>query len=180
MSQSGYYDFFATDRYQAIRLPYKGDSMNMLVILPAKDTTLDDLQQKLFADSSPNIPWPTTFESKVGSIQLPKFKVVYETDLVPILKSLCMTIATDPDHADFSGIAPPPNLYIHKVKHKTFIEVNETGTTAAAVTSVEIKAGSAAPVSPFQMIVNRPFFIAIEDQKTHVILFMGSIYDPTN
>jgi serine protease inhibitor len=138
------------------------------------------LQQQLFADSSPNIPWPTKFDSKVGSIQLPKFKVDYETELVPILKSLGMTIATEPDRADFSGIAPPPTLYINQVKHKTFIEVNETGTTAAAVTSVEVSAGSAAPVSPFQMIVNRPFFIAIEDQKTHVILFMGSIYDPTN
>jgi serpin B len=70
----------------------------------------------------------------------------------------------------------PPNLYINNVKHKTFIEVNEQGTEAAAVTSVEVRTMSA--MQPFSMDVNRPFFFTIEDGSTGTLLFMGAIENP--
>jgi serpin B len=88
-----------------------------------------------------------------------------------------MELAFDGDRADFSKMHPiPPNLYISEVKHKTFIEVNEEGTEAAAATSVEV--GVTAMPETFSMIIDRPFFFAIADDMTGTILFMGSVMQP--
>ncbi len=91
-----------------------------------------------------------------------------------------MTLPFDEVHADFSGMAPvPPNLFISAVTHKTFIEVNEKGTEAAAVTSVQTMSGASAPIdAPFQMTINRPFFFAIEDRQIGTWLFVGSVVEP--
>ena len=93
-----------------------------------------------------------------------------------------MAEAFDRNRAGFSGIAtliPEQPIFITDVKHKTFAEVNEEGTEAAAVTSVAV-AGRAmsSPVKPFVMKVDRPFFFAICDNATASLLFMGSIVDP--
>ena len=89
-----------------------------------------------------------------------------------------MECAFDPQSADFSGMHPaPPELYISEVKHKTYVDVNEKGTEAAAVTSVECRATSV-QLDRFSMIVDRPFFFAISDHKTGSILFMGSVNEP--
>ena len=97
-----------------------------------------------------------------------------------VLKALGMGIAFDPDRANFSGIGQTSgaNIFISRVKHKTFAEVNEEGTEAAAVTSIEMRTTSARLQKTFQMIVNRPFFCAIRDNKTGTVLFVGSITDP--
>ncbi len=92
-----------------------------------------------------------------------------------------MAVAFDEARADFTRMVEPAgdNVFIHEVKHKTFIEVNEEGTEAAAATSVAMVATtSAEPESPFEMIVDRPFFLAIVDGKTGLVLFMGSIVNP--
>jgi serpin B len=82
------------------------------------------------------------------------------------------------DRANFTGMTSTP-VNINEVKHKTFVEVNEEGTEAAAVTSVGIRATSAMPVDePFNMVVDRPFFVAIRDNQTGTLLFMGSIVEP--
>lgn len=109
---------------------------------------------------------------------MPRFKLEYEIELKKMLKALGMDTAFNPGRANFERMAPiPPNIYIDKVKHKTFVEVNEKGTEAAAVTSVEVKKESAR-ANFFRMTVDRPFFFAIEDRQTGSILFMGSIVDP--
>ncbi len=114
-------------------------------------------------------------ECKAG---LPRLKYEYYVSLKDVLKSLGMAIAFNSGAADFSAMrAVPPNLYIGEVKHKTFVEVNEEGTEAAAATSVEIKDESA-PLNYFSLIADRPFFFSIVDQKTGSILFMGSVGDP--
>jgi serpin B len=91
-----------------------------------------------------------------------------------------MEIAFDPGRADLSGIIKTSaNVFISQVKHKTFAEVNEEGTEAAAVTSVTASVTSAMqPRKPFRMIVDHPFFCAIRDNKTGTLLFIGSITDP--
>lgn len=111
---------------------------------------------------------------------MPKFKVEYEVELRETLEALGMGIAFDAAKADFSKIhpiAPGANIYIDKVKHKTFVETNEVGTEAAGVTSVEIKR-TGLPAQTFSMIINRPFFFVIRDNETGTILFMGAIVDP--
>jgi serpin B len=81
--------------------------------------------------------------------------------------------------ADFSRLYAEEDVCITKVKQKTFIEVNEEGTEAAAATSVEVGLTAAMPEEPFSMIVDRPFFFAIHDTQTGAILFLGSIVDPS-
>ena len=97
------------------------------------------------------------------------------------LKVLGMDIAFNPTLADFSRMASleilGKNLYIGEVIHKTFVEVNEEGTEAAAVTSVGVEATSAGPL-PIPFIVDRPFFFAIRDNQTKTVLFMGVVVNP--
>jgi serpin B len=104
-------------------------------------------------------------------ISLPRFKLEYAIDLKDALKALGMEIAFTKE-ANFSGMTSS-SVSIDKIKHKTFVEVNEEGTEAAAVTEVGgVRSG------PIEMNVNRPFFFAIRDNQTGSILFVGSIVEP--
>jgi serpin B len=93
-------------------------------------------------------------------------------------------VAFDESKANFSGLCHLPDeqkAYISQVRHKTFVEVNERGSEAAAATSIEmiVTAAAAGGREPsFQMIVDRPFFCVIRDDRTGMILFMGSIVNP--
>ena len=111
-------------------------------------------------------------------MQIPKFKLEYEIGLIDVLKTLGMSIAFDERDADFSRMASienlDSNLYIAKVIHKTFIDVNEEGSEAAAVTGIGVAVTSLPP----QFIANRPFFFAIRDNTTKTVLFMGTVVDP--
>ncbi|MHC5726898.1 MAG: serpin family protein, partial [Nostoc sp.] len=109
-------------------------------------------------------------------IRLPRFKTDYDITLNDALKTLGMKEAFS-SNANFSGMGK--NLTISEVKHKTFVEVNEEGTEAAAATSVGIVATAfREEPEPFRMIVDRPFFSAIRDNQTGSVLFMGSIIEP--
>src|ERR1041384_7194957 len=119
------------------------------------------------------------FGEAEGSRAVPRFRVEYEVGLNDALKALGMGVAFDANRADFSGIVQgSERAYISRVKHKTFAEVNEEGTEAAAVTSVEMRTTSARLQRTFQRVVDRPFFCAIRDNKTGTVLFVGSITDP--
>jgi serpin B len=118
------------------------------------------------------------FSEKEGMVVLPKFKLEYSVELNQPLQALGMKAAFAPIGADFSGIAP--QLFISHARQKTFVEVKEEGTEAAAVTGIAMEAGGIMmpPPNPFQMIVDRPFLFLIEDKQTGTILFMGVIFDP--
>ncbi len=168
--------YLETDHFQAVSLPYgKNERVSMYIFLPASDSSLEQLYGEMNLLSWKR--WIASFGSMEGEVGLPRFKFEYETSLKDALAALGMAIAFDESAADFSGMHPvPPNLYISEVKHKTFIEVNEEGTEAAAVTSVEV--GMTAMPETFSMIVDRPFFFAIADDMTGTILFMGSVLNP--
>ena len=152
----------------------------MYVFLPDEQTTLDQFERNLTSENWEN--WMRGFRVAPGDLTLPRFKIEYEADLNDMLKALGMAEAFDPLRANFSGIAELDlgvRIYISKVKHKAFAEVNEEGTEAAAVTSVEMGVTSVQqPQEPFIMKVDRPFFFAIRDNETGVVLFMGSVADP--
>lgn len=179
MNQSGTYDYYETPNFQAIRLPYGKDKrMAMYVFLPSENKSLADFHKELSYASWKN--WLSRFEPKTGTIRLPRFSQEYEKSLKDALSELGMEIAFDPDRADFSRMVPADirdDVHISEVKHKAFIEVDELGTEAAAVTSVEIRVTSM-PLYDFSMEVNRPFFYAIHDSATGAVLFMGSVSDP--
>jgi serine protease inhibitor len=176
MAQSGTYEYLQEEGFQAIRLPYGDGQMDMLIILPDESSSLGALHDKLWADPS---RWLHTFQQSRGEIKLPRFKIEYGEQLNKALIAMGMAPAFDSVNADFSGMAPsPPNLFISAVTHKTFVEVNEKGTEAAAVTAIHMLTGSAPIDKPFQMTINRPFFFAIEDRQTSAWLFVGSVVEP--
>ena len=105
-------------------------------------------------------------------IEIPRFKMEYKVELKSTLIALGMAGIFDLSRAEFSTMTDV-NVAVDSVKHKTFVEVNEEGTEAAAVTSLQWRG-----IPAFKMNVNRPFFCAIRDNTTGTILFMGTIVDP--
>ncbi len=178
MQQGGKMDYLRGEGFQAVRLPYGDEFLSMAVFLPDEGVSLDQFRAKLSSEGWAN--WQTQFLRSNGSIALPKFKLEYGASLNAALQAMGMQIAFDQQKADFSGLRQiPPNLYISAVAHKTFVEVNEEGTEAAAVTSIAIGAAMAQRQdAPFNMIVDRPFFVAIQDNQTGAILFSGLIVEP--
>jgi serpin B len=113
-------------------------------------------------------------ETKI-SLALPRFRIEYDVTLNETLKALGMTPAFDPGAADFSRITKArDDLYISSVRQKTFVEVNEEGTEAAAATSVGVSVTSAPP----SVIVDRPFIVAIRERLSGTLLFIGRIGAP--
>jgi len=162
--------------YQAVRLPYEGENLAMYVVLPDPNSSPEKNPGSLGRDTWRRVA-RAGFGSREGSVVLPKFKIEYNLELRRPLQALGMKAAFDASSADFSGIAP--GLFISAARQKTFVEVNEEGTEAAAVSAVGVALTSLKPAStPFQMIVDRPFLFLIEDRQKGAILFMGMVLDP--
>lgn len=176
MQQSGDFLYLETDQFQAISLPYGDGTLSFEVILPARGLSLESLLESLTPTQWRD--WMNQQRSRPGTLQLPRFQFAYEADLIPALQALGMDIAFT-DAADFSGLTTV-DAAINQVRHKTFIDVSEEGTEAAAVTSIGIVATSmpAEPERPFVMEVDRPFLVAIRDRPTGTLLFIGSVVDP--
>ncbi len=176
MSRNGDFYYLKTDLFQAVRLPYgKNERVGMYIFLPTASAGLEKFQAELNETNWNS--WIGSFRSMEGDLSLPRFSFEYETSLKKALEALGMGIAFEEGSADFSGMRPtPPDLFISEVKHKTFIEVNEEGTEAAAVTSIEV--GMTAMPETFNMVLDRPFFFTISDNMTGTILFIGSVLEP--
>ncbi|MDF2671685.1 MAG: proteinase inhibitor serpin [Paenibacillus sp.] len=177
MSRQGSFQYTDREGYNAVRLPYGNGNLGMVVLLPDEGKKLADLNDKLTGDEWKKLLG--SLKEQEGHVILPRFKLEYETSLNASLQSLGMSLAFEDAKADFSALlAPPARAYISDVKHKTFVQVDEQGTEAAAVTSVEVRTTSAQSPKGFQMDVNRPFTFVIHEQQTGAVLFIGSISDP--
>lgn len=178
MQQKGKYRYYENEQFQAVSLPYGSEQMSLYVFLPNEKSSLSTFYKTLTDKNWQT--WMQQFSQRQGSIQIPRFKLSYDTELKDALSALGMKVAFDPSNANFSNLSDA-TTNINEVKHKTFVEVNEEGTEAAAVTSVGITVTSVqVEEPPFEMVVNRPFFCAIRDNKTGEILFMGSIVNPNS
>jgi len=177
MTQSKTFTYRRGTGYQAVRLPYEGENLAMYVFLPDTNSSPEKLLGLMSGDTWQRITKPG-FSEKDGTLVLPKFKLEYSVELNQPLKAMGMKRAFDPVGADFSGIAP--QLFISDARQKTFVEVKEEGTEAAAVTAIGVQSSAMMmpPPNPFQMIVDRPFLLLIEDNQTETILFMGVLFDP--
>lgn len=174
MFKDGDFNYYKGEKFQAMSLPYGDGRFSMYIFLPDEDSGLEEFQNNLNSENWQ--VWMDSFHESGGSVRLPRFKCEYKSILNDALKSIGMEIAFDGEKADFAGMTDTP-AFISRVIHQTFVEVNEKGTEAAAVTVVEMAAGGPPP-ERFYMEVNRPFFFAIRDEKTGSVLFMGSISDP--
>ncbi len=170
MWKSGEYDYFENESCQAISLPYGEGRMSMVVFLPKPGVSAGKFRKMLSLKNWQK--WMAGFYGMQGLIVLPRFKVEYGEDLLPHLVELGGGALAD---EDFLGMGVGP-LIISSVIHKVFMEVNEEGAEAAAATAVVMARGSS---STFSMVVDRPFFCAICDNLTGMLLFMGMVNDPT-
>lgn len=170
--------YFETDTFQAVKLPYGEGEMSMQLYLPNEEHSLENFLENITEKDW--IEWQENFAETEGTVRLPKFEIEYETDLNEALQSLGIRAAFDEAHADFSNMIEGNNqIHISKVKQKTYINVHEEGTEAAAVTVVEVRETSAILEDhSFYMELNRPFFFTISDEKSGTILFMGAIHHP--
>jgi serpin B len=168
----------ANDLFDAISLPYGEGQFNMFIMLPKQGKKTGDIVAAL-----DNTNWNTWLGSLVKQnvvVKLPKFKFEFFRLLNDDLINMGMGIAFNKDSADFSGINPDRQLFISRVLHKTFIEVNEEGTEAAAVTAVEISETSYNPNEPkvIYFTADHPFLFAIRENSSGTILFMGRVNLP--
>lgn len=179
MWRNGGYAYYAGDGFQAISLPYGKERMRMYVFLPKEPNGLPDLVGKL--DAKTWDMWVRGFKTETVNLSMPRFKIEYKAadEMKAALKAMGMGVAFDPARADFSNMAQiaGQNVFISEVVHKTFLDVNEAGTEAAAATSVGM-AMTAAPMQPIRMVVDHPFLCAIVDSETGAVLFVGAIMNP--
>jgi serpin B len=170
--------------FTAVSLPYAGEDLQFLVLLPDDVTGLHALESKLSADM---LAGCAKLEKRDVELHLPKFKLQPPTiTLAEKFEALGMKTAFDHPQgsANFDKIAPrtPKDyLYISQIFHKTFIAVDEKGTEAAAATAVAMMAGTALrspPPPPIEVKVDRPFVYAIQHVPSGVCLFLGRVTDP--
>ncbi|WP_426448936.1 serpin family protein [Paenibacillus sp. S-38] len=177
MRGQGRYPYLQEKGYQAVRLPYEGWRFHMLLVLPDEGMSLQQLQEKLWADAG---FWRREMPLRQGTIELPRFKIEGDYILNDALAALGMESAFDPRRAEFSGISETVKpFYLSAARHKSYVQVDEEGTEAAAVTAFSMAGGAEPPKDePFHMTVNRPFLLAIQSSETGSLLFLGSIYKP--
>jgi serine protease inhibitor len=173
MSRTGDFEYYEDDEFQAVCLPYAGRAVSMYVFLPKK--SLEEFLQSLTMEKWRQ--WTAQLHSRKGTVELPRFKLEKDYDLVKVLEALGMRAAFTP-RANFHGISDE-RLHIDSVTQKTYVDVNEAGTEAAAVSKVGM-VGMAVMRErpPFRMVVDRPFFLAIRENQSEAILFLGAILDP--
>ncbi|MFH1502605.1 MAG: serpin family protein [Candidatus Eisenbacteria bacterium] len=157
-------------------LPYEGGGASMLVILPDEGAPggLKALEERL--DRGSLDEWVSQLGKREILLSLPRFDMTWGTEnIIPELEALGM-VDLFSDGADLSGIDGTQELYVSRVLHKAFVEVNEEGTEAAAATAV---IGRLKASMPLEFRADRPFLFLIRDVETGSILFMGRVTDPT-
>jgi serine protease inhibitor len=171
MRQEATLRYGETERYQAVDLLYGNGAFAMTLVLPRPGGTPAELLASLDPAS-----W-RDLVARLGEatvhLTLPRFRLDYARSLGLDLAAIGMGIAFDPDRADFSRIADvrPERLFLTRVEQKTFVEVNEEGTEAAAATAVGVGVTSA-PLT-YEMRVDRPFLFAIRERFSGTLIFIG-------
>jgi len=173
MSLRETFNYAETDELQLLELPYTGEDVSMLILLP-KRGYMGDVEAQLSAERLGE--WVDMMEGATVNVYLPRFTFETKYFMMEDLAEMGMPTAFT-DAADFSGMTGNRELFIDKVIHQAFIEVNEEGTEAAAATGVLMRLSAAMPGEVFR--ADHPFIFLIRDMDTGVILFMGRMTDPS-
>jgi serpin B len=174
MRNSARYGYAQGDGYQAVELPYDGDELSMVILLPEGGTP-EALENSLDGSAVGAILDDLRYQQV--ALTLPKFELESEFGLSGALAALGMPDAFS-GNADFSGMDGVRDLFIQEVVHKAFVTVDEEGTEAAAATGVVMGLLSAAPAQPIKVTVDHPFLFLIRDVQTGTILFVGRVVNP--
>ena len=172
MHREGTMKYLQTADFQAVDLPYGNNAYSMTVVLPNEGGSIDAVAASL--QSASWTQWMDQLRDADVDLHLPRFKLAWERGLIPDLQALGMQAAFVDGGADFTRLSPAGRqLFISVVKQKTYLDVNEEGTEAAAVTNVGISVTSMPVRVPFR--VDRPFIVVLRERLSGTILFMGKI-----
>jgi serpin B len=165
--------------FQVLQMPYAGDDLSMVIMLPNERDGLASMEHSLTDDM-----WKSTLSSlrnTLVNVSMPKFSFDSSFQLAGVLEQMGMTDAFS-SAADFSGITPAGKLDINSVIHQAFIDVSEQGTEAAAATGVGLVASSVYEpiVTPVDFTADHPFLFALEDDHSGSILFLGQVTNPAS
>jgi serpin B len=186
MNRTGQYGYMEEEMFQGLKLPYVGNELSMVILLPRRvayvfegQTTSGLATLEKEATAANLAAWMGKFRKQKVVVSIPKFKTTAEFQLADTLKSMGMVDAFG-GAADFSGMNGKKDLFISAVVHKAFVDVNEEGTEAAAATAVVMNRMAAMPADePKVFRADHPFLFLIRHEKTGAILFMGRVADPT-
>jgi serpin B len=180
MHQQADYRTITYDNFRAIAMPYKVDSLVMVIILPHEKTGLANVEEKLTVEIVQSVL--SNLEIKTPHkvmLSLPRFKIEFVSSLIPAFKALGMKLAFSSAKADFAGITGRDNapglIWFDQIEHKAFLEVSEEGTEAAAATALSI---GRSLTSILEFRVDHPFLFLLVDKATDAILFMGRVNNP--
>ena len=179
MRQMGTFRYAQRDGLQILDLPYAGEQVAMLVLLPAAKTGLARLEQALTAHDLEQ--YHRHLQHTTVEVLLPRFRVRTDVELCAQLRSLGMHDAFDAAHADFSGIdGRERSLYISWVIHRAFIDTDEAGTEAAAASAIGMALGTPGffRQRPVTFRADHPFLVVIRERSTGTILFLGRVENP--
>jgi serpin B len=173
MKQTSTFGYIKGNEYQAVELPYDGNQLSMVILLPDKGQ-LDSFERKLDTAFVDTIINGLTYNSVY--LTMPQFEFKSEFSLTKTLDAMGMPIAFS-GGADFSGMNGTRDLSISDIVHQAFVSVDENGTEAAAATAVVMTTGM--PAEPVQITVDHPFIFLIRDIQTGSILFVGRVVNPS-
>jgi len=176
MHQSDRFKYAEIESFQALELPYAGDDLSMVILLPKKTDGLSDFEKKLTAKNLSD--WLSRLAKRKVIVSIPKFEMTSQFSMASVLKSMGMPDAFAPRKADFSGMNGRRDLFISAVVHKAYVEVNEEGTEAAAATAVAISVTSMPTDRPPTFRADHPFLFLIRHNQTGSILFIGRVTNP--
>lgn len=165
---------------QVLEMPYVGDRLSMVILLPNKVDGLADLEQKLTPENLDKWLSSLSLHSEKVIVFLPKFTITSAFALNQVLSKMGMPLAFSDKSADFSGMNGKKDLFLSKVVHKAFVDVYEEGTEAAAATGIGVPEAASVEPQPFVFRADHPFIFLIRDRKSGSILFMGRVINPLN
>ena len=169
------FGYMENESFQCLELPYQGEEVSMLIVLPKEKDGLARIEEGFSADALTD--WTGALHKEEIEVHLPRFKIESQFDsLVKTLAALGMTDAFNPSLADFSGISEE-SLCISDVVHKAFVQVDEEGTEAAAATGVIMRLTSV-PLSPKVFRADHPFLFLVRAKESGKILFIGKVCNP--
>ncbi|MFO7275005.1 MAG: serpin family protein [Bacillota bacterium] len=175
MHQTATFGYLAEQGLVGVRLPYGEGGLALYAFMPDRwDGFVEGLTPERFAE------WIARMGEREIRLAVPKLRLTDQLELADPLAALGMQRAFTPGQADLGGLfADSPELYISRVVQKTFLEIHEEGTEAAAATGVGVTLTSAPAEQPPEVVLDKPFLLAIRDDRAGVTLFLGAIVDPS-
>ena len=176
MQQTKKFNYTEDEQMQILEMPYAGNRLSMVIFLPKKKDGIKQAEQALTINNIDH--WLSSLSKQKVDVRIPRFKMTSKFYLGKVLGKMGMTDAFSLPPADFSGMTGKRDLYISKVIHKAFVDVNEEGTEAAAATAVVATTEIRRIQEVKYFTADHPFIFVIRDIKSKSILFMGRVMDP--